>query len=264
MELIDTHAHLTAPEFAQDLPSVLQQAWESGVVAIICVGYDVPSSKAAVTLAEQEPRVFATVGVHPNAVAQAPNGWEREVEALARHERVVAIGETGLDFYRTHTPPDQQKRALAWHLELAARLRRPVIIHNREADEALEATLVPWAQSRGGAWGQGVLHAFSGRPSLMERCTRVGFLVSFAGMLTYPRAEHVVQAARAAPSDHLLVETDSPYLAPQPHRGRRNQPAWVRHVLDRLAAVRDEPAERTAEQTTRNARAIFGLGAVRT
>lgn len=253
--LIDTHAHLMDPRFEGDLDAVLQRAWAAGLQAIVCVGYDLESSHQAVALAATHPGIFAVVGIHPNYVEQAgPDDMER-IGELTEHPAVVGIGETGLDYYRTFSEPKLQEEYLLRHVELAARRQLPVVIHNRDASARLGELLDEWA--RGGAPLTGVLHCFSGDQSMLERCVAAGFFISFAGPLTFKNAGWLPQMAREVPGDRVVVETDAPYLAPVPVRGRRNEPAFVAHTARRLAELRGESLATVAETTTSNARHLF-------
>lgn len=261
--LVDTHAHLNAPEFAGEVPALLQRAAAAGVDQLICVGYDVATSQRAVELAGEHSQVYATVGVHPNYVAEAPAGWEKVIERLARQPRVVAIGETGLDYYRQFTPRAAQAEALAWHCALADEIGLPIVVHNRESDEDVAAALREWAGRRRSAGIPGVLHSFSGRPAMMQACVEAGFAISFSGMVTFGNRSlaHLAEVVRQAPGDAFTVETDCPYLAPDPFRGQRNEPAFVRAVAERVAALRGTTVEEVERLTTANARRVFpGLG----
>ena len=259
--LIDTHAHINGPEFSEDLPDVLNRAVESGVERIICVGYDLPTSERAVALADRHPALFAAVGLHPNSVAQAGQGWDRVLRDLAAHPRVVAIGETGLDYYRDFTPPAAQRAALGWHLDLANELDLPVIIHNRQANADITAELLGWVKTRSSPTPPGVLHSFAGDQQMMQACSEARFAISFSGMVTFSTRSlsYLSDVARQVPDEALLIETDSPYLAPAPFRGRRNEPAFVRQVASRLAELRDSSLDEIAQLTERNARRVFPL-----
>lgn len=252
--LVDTHAHLMDTAFANDLPAVLERAEAAGVVAVVCVGYDEASSVAAVELAERYPQLVAAVGIHPNASGAARPGAFERIEALARHPRVVGIGETGLDNYRKRTPPAVQREWFERHLDLAARLDLPVIVHNREADAEMGPLLLEWARTSG---GRGVLHCFSGDDAMLEAGLEAGFVVSIAGPVTYKNAGGLPDRARRVPLDRLVVETDCPYLPPHPHRGQRNEPAHVRLTAARLAELRGIPLETLERATTENARRLF-------
>jgi TatD DNase family protein len=257
--LIDTHAHLSAEAFASDLDAVLERAEAAGVGQIMCVGYDLATSEGAIALAERYSHIFATVGLHPNSVAEAPGDWQARLSALARHPRVVAVGETGLDYYRDWTPPEQQLAGLRWHLELADELGLPVVIHNRDASADVQAELVPWATRRSTDAPPGVLHSFTGDEAMMRACVDAGFAISFSGMVTFSNRsiDYLRDVARVAPADALLVETDAPYLAPTPYRGKRNEPAYVRVTAERVAAARDTAPEEIERLTTANARRTF-------
>lgn len=257
--LVDTHAHINGPGFDEDLAEVLQRAAENGVGRIVCVGYDIPTSQRAVALAEQHPSLYATVGLHPNSVSEAPSDWQKTLRSLAAHPRVVAIGETGLDYYRDFTPHALQRPALRWHLDLANELDLPVIIHNRDANGDTTSELLAWVGGRASRRAPGVLHSFAGDEAMMRACVDAGFAVSFSGMVTFSTKSlaYLSDVAKLVPDDALLVETDSPYLAPTPFRGRRNEPAFVRSVADRLAEVRGSSLEEIADLTTRNAERVF-------
>lgn len=263
--LVDTHCHLVDPRFEADLEAVLERAWHAGVRAVVCPGYDLRSSRRAVELAQRYERVFAAVGIHPNLAAEAaPDDMDR-LAALARSDRVVAIGETGLDHYRAFTPPEVQERFLADHLALAAELRLPVIVHNRQATKRLTELLVDWAgreahpprRASEAPNPRGVLHCFSGDRSMLVRCQAAGYYISFAGPLTYKHPGWIAQAAREVSDARMVVETDAPYLAPAPMRGQRNEPAYVEYTARRLAELRGQPYEVVARATSRNAARLF-------
>jgi TatD DNase family protein len=257
--LIDTHAHLSGDDFADDLEAVLERATEAGVGQIVCVGYDLATSEGAIALAERHPRIFATVGMHPNSVAQAPEGWTKRVRELATHPRVVALGETGLDYYRDWTPSGDQLQAFRWHFELAEELDLPVIIHNRDANAEVQHEVERWAESRSSSGPPGVLHSFTGDDAMMRACADAGFAVSFSGMVTFANKslDYLRSVAAVAPEDAIMVETDAPYLAPTPHRGARNEPAYVRATAERLAQARGVSIEEIERLTTANARRTF-------
>jgi TatD DNase family protein len=254
--LVDTHAHLMDPAFADDLAEVLRRAAEAGVGAMVCVGYDEESSVAAVRLADAHPQVVAAVGIHPNHSGDAAPGAFQRVRQLARHPRVVGIGETGLDNYRKHTDPATQREWFARHLDLAAELDRTVVVHSRQADDDVADALTSWAAATGGR-ARGVLHCFAGGLAMLAAGLAAGFSVSFAGPLTFKNAGTLPDLARRVPLDRLLVETDCPYLAPHPHRGRRNEPALLRLTATRLAELRDLPIAELERRTTENARRLF-------
>jgi len=254
--LVDTHAHLMDTAFAGDLPAVLERAEAAGVVAMVCVGYDEQSSVDAVALAEKYPQIVAAVGIHPNSAAAARPGAFKRIRQLARHPRVVGIGETGLDNYRKRTPPAVQREWFARHLDLAVELDLPVIVHNRQADAETGPMLLEWARKTG---GRGVLHCFSGDDAMLDAGLEAGFMISFAGPLTYKNAGELPLRAQRVPLDRVVVETDCPYLPPHPHRGQRNEPAHVRLTATRLAELLDLPLATIERATTSNAQRLFPI-----
>jgi TatD DNase family protein len=258
MKLFDTHAHLDQEDFNADRSAVIQQARAVGVERILCVGTSAASSLQAVRLAEQYDAVWAAVGIHPNSAAEAsPDDW-RKIEELLDHPRVVALGETGLDCYRDYTPFELQQAFFERHLRLSQEHHLPVVIHCRDATDVLLPML---RQAAAGKTLNGVLHAFSGDVSFMEECLSLGMHISFAGNVTYKnkKFDTLHSAAAAAPLDRLLLETDSPYLTPEPLRGkqRRNEPAHVIHTASWLASLRGMDVETLARQTANNAERLF-------
>ena len=243
--------------FDADREAVLSRARQAGLAALVCVGYDLATSRAAVDLADRVPWVWATVGVHPNAAASASAADWEAIARLARGPRVVGIGETGLDYYRDRTPPSRQREALDWHIRLAEELDLPLIIHNRLADADVAAALAPQAVL-GSQAAAGLLHCFSSaEPEYLDRMLAAGYWVSFAGPLTFKNSGSLAQMAARVPLDRLLVETDCPYLAPVPHRGRRNEPAFVRLTAARLAELRGLSLEELAAQLWANSSQVF-------
>jgi TatD DNase family protein len=254
-DLFDTHAHLHFPEFAGDLDAVLARARAAGVRRMLTIGTDVATSRAAVALAAREPDVWATVGIHPHEAADANDAALAEIERLAADARVVAIGETGLDFFRNLAPRETQERAFRAQLALARRVDKPVVVHCRDAHpETLALLAADGALARGG-----IMHCFSGDPALARRCIELGLLISLAGPVTYPRPGALPDVAKTIPADRLVVETDCPFLPPQPHRGRRNEPAYVAITAARVAELRGEPLADLAARMSENARALFRL-----
>lgn len=256
MPLFDTHCHLDEPAFDGDRDEVLARAREAGVVGMVTIGTTALSSVAAADLAKRHGDVYAAVGIQPNYVAEEKAGdWERIV-VLASEERVVAIGETGLDRYWDYTPFGQQAEAFDRHLELSWRTGKPFVVHCREA----EADVV--AQLRNAAAGgplRGVMHSFSGDFATAEGCLELGLFISFAGMVTFKRNDVLRAVAKAVPLDRILFETDAPYLAPMPHRGKRNEPAYVAQTAAVLADVHGMAVEEFGAVTTENARRLFGI-----
>jgi TatD DNase family protein len=259
--LIDSHAHLHDRAFDGDRAAVLARARAAGLSAIVTVGTDRAESEAAAALARTEPDVFAVVGFHPHD-AKDWNAAERSrIAALAAEESVVAIGEIGLDFYRDLSPRTDQERAFRDQLSLADELRLPVVIHSRDAHEETAAILSQWAAARMRPDGAlpGVIHCFSGDTALARRYAALGFAISFAGPVTYPKNDALRAAATAVPRGRIVVETDCPYLSPQSRRGRRNEPALVAETAAFIAALRGETPFAFASHTSQTARRVFGL-----
>jgi TatD DNase family protein len=257
--MIDTHAHVDGPRFDADRAEVMTRAAAAGVRLVVNVGHDVPSSRRSVGLAASEPRVWAAVGIHPHEAGTATDADLDEIESLAREPKVVAIGECGLDRGPHNDAPfDAQERLLRRHVELARRTGLPLVIHNRDTYPDLFRVLED--ESRSGAL-RGVMHCFSGGPDEAERSVALGFFVSFSGVLTFRNAPLTRDAARVVPLDRLLVETDCPYLAPEPHRGRRNEPAYVAHTLRTLAEVRGTDVREMERITESNTLEAFGIPA---
>jgi TatD DNase family protein len=255
--LIDSHAHLDDTKFHADLDAVLERAAGAGVVRVVTIATTAASSRASVELAERHPILAATVGLQPNNLAEeAPGAWN-QVVALANRPEVAALGETGLDRHWDFTPFDVQEDYFARHLELARKLERPVVIHCREAEADVVRMLRTDFDRHGPV--RGVMHSFTGDSLTAQACLAMGLHISFAGMLTYKSAQNLRDVAAHVPIDRLLVETDSPYLAPVPVRGQRNEPAFVVHTARCLAQTLAVDFDTLAEQTTRNARSLFGL-----
>lgn len=256
MMLVDTHCHLDFERFDEDREAVVARAAAAGVQAIIVPALDLDNAQAVLQLTEQYPRVFAAVGVHPNSAAGWQDEWIDSLRGLAQREKVVAVGEIGLDYYWDKTPAGTQQQAFAAQLRLAAELELPVIVHNREASEDVLRLLA--ASPLAGRERPGVLHSFSASWQTAEIALGMGFYLGFTGPLTFKKADELRGIAARAPADRLLVETDAPFLAPQPRRGKRNEPANVRFVAQKLAEVRGVEAALMAEVTTANAARLFG------
>ncbi len=263
--LIDTHCHLDLPQFDEDREEVLARAAAAGVTTLVTIGIDLPHSRSAIALADHYPQVFATVGVHPNESAGFGPETLDHLRQLAAHPKVVAIGEIGLDDYWQRVPGDVQKLAFRHQLDLAAELGLPVVIHDRDAHEDVRAELRDWVTGRlpGTPLAQrpfpGVLHSFSGDLAMAEEAYDWGFVLGLAGPVTFKNARDLHALARRLRPDRLLIETDAPYLTPHPHRGQRNEPAYVRLVANKLADLWEMPVERVAALTSRSACALYGL-----
>jgi len=255
MELIDSHAHLNDPAFSSDLPEVLGRLKEAGVQAVINVGYDLRSSREAVVQAHNWPFLKAAVAVHPHEAASFDEEGVRVIRALALDRVVVAIGETGLDYYRNLSPRRKQEEVFRWHLNLAKQLNLPVIIHDREAHKDVLRIL---RQEAAGLPG-GVMHCFSGTWEMARSFLDLGFYISLAGSITFKNADNLREVAAKTPLERLLIETDAPYLTPAPYRGQRNEPANLRLVAEGVASARGVPVEEVIEATAHNARTLFRL-----
>ena len=256
LELFDTHAHLHVPEFDGDRAEMMARARQAGVTRMLTIGTEVPTSRAAIALAEAEPDVWATVGVHPHDAADADAGVLTEIERLAGGPRVVAVGEIGLDFFRDLSPRDVQERVFRHLIGLARRVRKPVVVHCRDAHAEVLAILGEEGASEVG----GIMHCFSGDVEIARRCLDLGLLVSLAGPVTYPNARALPDVARFVPADRLVIETDCPFLPPQGYRGKRNEPAYLALTAARVAELRDEPLEEFARRVSDNARRLLRLG----
>ena len=255
--LFDTHAHLEDEQLAPILDEVLINAEHAGLVGITAIGTTVATSGDCVELANRFEPVYASVGIHPNQCKDSTTeDWDQIVE-LAMNHKVVGIGETGLDRYWDYCPIDIQRRWLARHIELSFEMRKPLVIHMRECESDILQML--HEHQRDGKI-IGIMHSFSGTWETAEACLNMGMYISFAGMVTFKKSNELREIAAKVPSDRILIETDSPYLTPHPHRGKRpNQPAMVQHTAECVAAVRGIRAEEFGELTTRNAKRVFGI-----
>jgi TatD DNase family protein len=253
-ELTDTHCHLDDERYETDRAAVVARARAAGVTRLVTVGYDLASSRRAVELAAALPGVYAVVGVHPHDAAGVPPDYLEELRQLARAPRVVAIGEIGLDFYRDLSPRPVQREVFVAQLYLARELGLPVVIHCREALGEVYAIL-----RREAVGLSGVMHCFSGSWEEAKRFLALGFYLSIAGPVTFAGARRPVEVARQVPLERLLLETDAPYLTPEPHRGKRNEPAYLVPTAQKVAAIRGICIEELAAATTANAARLFGL-----
>ncbi len=256
MELYDSHCHLDPMRYGADLPDVIARARAAGVVAMTVIGTRAADSEAAADLASREPGIVAAAGIHPNDVAEIDaDEWDR-IEQLAASGRVAAIGETGLDWYRTTAPPDLQREYFDRHLRLAQRLALPVVIHTRES---IRDTLDMLREAIARGPLRPILHSFTGTAAEAAEAIDLGCHLGFAGMVTFRSSAALRDVATGVPLDRLLVETDSPFLSPEPLRGKRNEPANVVHTARCLALARGEPLAAFAAATTANARRVFGV-----
>lgn len=260
--LVDTHCHLDFISFDGDRTQVLERAWESGLVRILVPGINLASSKAALRQAECDERVYAAVGVHPNDALSWEEDTLDQLRLLSEHPKVVAIGEIGLDFYRDRAPRDLQKRIFHKQLSLASEINLPVVIHNRDASEDLLRILSDWQTSLAAdgspiAVHPGVLHSFSDEFAVAERGLAINFYIGITGPVTFNKAEKLRATVSDIPLSRMLIETDAPFLTPHPYRGKRNEPANVRYVAERIAQVHDVPFENVVKVTTANAQTLF-------
>ncbi len=252
--LIDSHAHLDSPDYSDDLASVAERWREAGLAAVVSIGIEPAGWAATLSLAGQYRDVFPALGIHPNSADQTNDAVLEELADMCKAHNVVGLGETGLDYYRQYVSHDTQKRAFQAHLELARLLDLPVIIHNRDAHADLLETL-----KRDGKGTRGVMHSFSGDVEYAMECLKLDYMISLSGPVTFKKAADKHAVAAAVPLDMLLVETDCPYLTPEPYRGRRNEPAYVAYTAGAIARLRNIPYSQVAEACTANACALFNL-----
>ncbi len=258
MFLVDTHAHLDDSAFTPDLGEVLSRAREAGVRKLVVVGHNMTTSRQAVALALQYSDMYATVGVHPHDAPEVAEGTLSELADLLRHTRVVALGEIGLDYHWNTWPREASQRAFREQIVLAKSLDKPFVVHNREAHADVLAILKEQAPYPYGF----VMHCFSGSLELARECMRLGGFISLAGPVTFRNAPRLHDVATHVPLDRLLIETDCPYLAPEPYRGQRNEPSFLVQIAGALASRRGLHVTEIAEATTANARALFDLGSL--
>ncbi len=253
--IIDSHAHLQDPRFAGDVEEVITRAVEGGVEMIICIGYDLESSREAVELARSHREIRAVVGIHPHDAKTINDRVLAEIWDLARGPRVVAIGETGLDYYRNLSSRDEQRDGFRAQINLAKKLGKPIVIHDRDAHDEVLSII---KQEKAGING-GIMHCYSGRLPLAIELMKQGFMISFAGPLTFSNAKKSVEVAARVPLDRILVETDCPYLTPEPYRGKRNEPLYVWEVAKKLAEIHRKSLQEIAYITTRNTYKVLGI-----
>lgn len=262
MPFVDTHVHLNFDGYSADLSDVIARAQTAGVTRFVVPAVDAEYSRSGVALAAEYPgMVYAAVGYHPTSTTGFEPSWLDEIRELASRPGVVSIGEIGLDYYWDKSPKEDQRRAFEAQLELAAELGLPVIIHNREASPDVVPILEDWAAGLTGPLKErpGVLHSVSAPPLLAERALTAGFYLGFTGPITYKNADQTRRIAGNMPLDRMLIETDGPFLTPVPHRGKRNEPAYIPLIAERLASLRQMTVEELAAVTTANAERLFGL-----
>ena len=257
MKIVDSHCHINFEPLADDIPGLLQQAADNDVQTMLCVSVTLEAYPEVLALARSHENIHASVGIHPNEKEGEDPEVERLVE-LGREEQVVAIGETGLDYFRSEGDLRWQHERFARHIEAARQVEKPLIIHTREAADDTIALLRSHRAEEPG----GVIHCFTEDWDFAKKALDLGFYISFSGILTFKSAKQIQEAAKKVPANRMLVETDSPYLAPVPFRGKTNQPAYTRHVAEFLAELRGEPVEEIAAQTTENFYRLFRQAAI--
>ena len=258
MELIDSHAHIDFPQFDEDREAVLGRARAAGVTTLLAIGSGPGPEKldAAIPFAEQHDWIYATVGTHPHEAKELTPAHLEQLAKLAKHPRVIAYGEIGLDYFYDHSPRDVQERVFREQMEIAQQAKLPIIIHCRDAwRDCMNILESSWRPTGLG----GILHCFTSTLEDAKRGVDMGFMISFAGNSTYPKAQNLRDVAKALPPENLLIETDSPFLAPQAYRGKRNEPAYVAEVAKALGSVRNLAAEEIGTLTAANFRRFFGL-----
>jgi TatD DNase family protein len=269
--LVDSHAHLDSSRYDEDRLAILKNAWDAGVRTILSIGIgDGPDTMhRALDLSRElagqpeTPKIFASAGVHPHEASLADDAAMAKLDSLLAEPEVIATGEIGLDYYYDNSPRDIQKAVFVRQMEVAESRRKPIIIHCRPSDDSTNAwdDTLALIEERWAATGLGgILHCFTGEWEHAQRALDCGFLISFAGNVTFPKAQPIRDAAIRVPLDRMLVETDAPFLAPVPNRGKRNEPAWVATVAEQIASVRGIEADEVAEATTRNFHRFFNIG----
>lgn len=253
--LFDTHVHLNADQFNEDLVSVIERAKEAGVETMLVVGFDRPTITKAIQLAETYDFIYASVGWHPVDAIDMTEEDLIWLEELAAHPKVVALGEMGLDYYWDKSPKEVQKEVFRKQIQLAKKVKLPIVIHNREAT----ADIVQILQEEGAEEVGGVMHCYSGSVETALQCINMNFYISLGGPVTFKNAKKPKEVAAAVPLEKLLIETDCPYLAPHPYRGKRNEPGYVKLVAEKIAEIKEIPYEEVAKQTTANAKKLFDI-----
>ena len=249
---IDSHAHIQLSQFNRDRDAVLKRAHEASISHILVIGFDMETSLGAVELAKEHTHIYATVGMHPHDAKDLTPNALKAFRELAAHPKVIALGEMGLDYYRNLSPHSVQKETFEKQLDLAEELQMPIVIHNRDA----YMDILPILEARQGKI-QGVLHCFTGDVEIMHRSLAIGFHIGIGGIVTYPNAKDVQAVAREVPADKLLIETDCPWLTPQFRRGKRNEPAYVCAVAEKIAELRNTSLKTIGETTTKNFQTLF-------
>ena len=253
MKFIDTHAHLDFPQFKKDLEETITKAKENNVAKIINIGCSLERSQKALKIAENHKNIWASVGVHPSDIKDFNDDVLKEIYELAKKDKVVAIGEVGLDYFRGNDDKEKQKKAFIAQIKIAQKLDKPLIIHTREAGKDLLEILNQEKHNKI------VINCFSETQEFADKALNRGYMLSFTGIITYPKADEVRQVVANTPLERIMIETDCPFLAPQAYRGNRNEPAYVVEVAKKIAEIKEIDLDKTAEITTRNAERFFGI-----
>jgi TatD DNase family protein len=252
---IDSHVHLDDKKYSHDREEVIQRAWEQDLDLIINVGESVGSSLKTIELAEKHPYIYASVGIHPHHAQEIREHDIAKIKELSQKEKVIAIGEIGLDYYYDFSPREAQLDLFLKQLALAKDLSLPIIVHNRESDNDCLAGFQRLFSSK----VKGCMHCFSGDKEFALNCLDLGLYISFAGQITFPKADNLREVVKIVPLEKMLIETDSPYLAPQIKRGKRNEPAYVQYVAEKIAEIKNVTLEEVAETTSQNTKTLFSL-----
>ncbi|MBP2242572.1 TatD DNase family protein [Cytobacillus eiseniae] len=253
--LFDTHVHLNAEQFADDLEEVINRALNEGISRMVVVGFDRPTIEKAMELVDRYECIYASIGWHPVDAIDMKDEDLQWIEELSSHPKVVAIGEMGLDYYWDKSPKDIQKEVFRRQIQLAKKVKLPIVIHNREAT----ADIVEILKEEGAEEVGGIMHCFSGSPETAKECVDMNFYISLGGPVTFKNAKKPKEVAEAIPLEKLLIETDCPYLAPHPYRGKRNEPSYVKLVAEQIAEIKGLTLEEVAHATTANANKLFGI-----
>jgi len=255
--LIDSHAHLEMPEFKQDRKDVIQRAKDNGIDYILTVGIDIEACKQAIALAEEHKFVYAILGIHPHNAKDIDESTYPLLRKLTQHDKVCALGEIGLDFFRNLSPPEVQTKRFRELIALARELRLPVVVHDRNAHQE---TLSILKEEKAFEVG-GVIHCFSGDYEMASKCLNMGFYISIPGTITFKNAKSLQEVVRSIPLDRILLETDSPFLTPMPFRGKRNEPSYVRYIAEKIAKIKKLDLEEVASVTSQNVKTLFQIPA---
>lgn len=255
MMLFDTHAHLNADQFADDVEAVIDRAQNEGVAMMVVVGFDRPTINKAIELAEMYPFIYTAVGWHPVDAIEMSEADFEWLSLMAEHPKVVALGEMGLDYYWDKSPKEIQKEVFRRQIQLAKKMKLPIIIHNREATK----DVVDILEAEGAAEVGGIMHCFSGSVETAKKCIEMNFYISLGGPVTFKNAKKPKEVATDIPLEKLLIETDCPYLAPHPYRGKRNEPSYVKLVAKQIAELKNISFEEVARVTSENAKKVFGI-----